>query len=394
MMNSSSKIPITDELLSAYIDGAVTEEEKASVEMAMAADPEIAWRVETLRQTVQLLQELPPVALPRQFVLDRSQVADVLVERRANPGSSASATGSQARSSWQQLLAFFNSGNLALRNATAIAVTLFVLLVVGDPLWANFVHPGGARQTAPAVLEPESAAVVAQTQSTGPTAEREAPQAPTAQPETQMERAASPGPTSAEIAAAVAEEGTEAENAQVAEATPIPPTLRSRAAPSESDQEPAASASVFSTTATKAAAEATTTGPSAVTMMQEAEESPAESVSSTATPPSIETSTEAMATEAMEEEAAAAQIGVTPEAEGSPEAIAKAEAEVEGSQPAGADTMAVAEEPQSVAVEPAATTEPTQPGVDVWLAMQMATLALAIVLGLLWLRSRRTNVHR
>ena len=63
---------ITDELLSAYIDNAVSDDERAAVEAAIANDLEIAWRVESLRSTVSLLGQLTDVPLPRSFTLDEA----------------------------------------------------------------------------------------------------------------------------------------------------------------------------------------------------------------------------------------------------------------------------------------------------------------------------------
>ncbi|HRJ45451.1 MAG TPA: zf-HC2 domain-containing protein, partial [Caldilineaceae bacterium] len=88
-MNRFSHTPIDDELLSAYIDGLLTAEETARVEAAVLADPVLAWEMESLRQTVKLVRDLPPIALPRSFVLAEEQVADVLAERRARHAASA-----------------------------------------------------------------------------------------------------------------------------------------------------------------------------------------------------------------------------------------------------------------------------------------------------------------
>src|SRR5262245_17931765 len=76
-MTLSDSRRITDELLSAYIDGEVTEQERALVEAAIAADEEVAWRLDSLRQTVSLLHDLPELALPRSFTLtlDQAQMA-------------------------------------------------------------------------------------------------------------------------------------------------------------------------------------------------------------------------------------------------------------------------------------------------------------------------------
>ncbi|MGB5051095.1 MAG: hypothetical protein WBO46_19265, partial [Caldilineaceae bacterium] len=137
-MNRSSQTPISDELLSAYIDGVVTNEEKATVEAALAADPGLAWELESLRQTVQLVQNLPPVPLPRSFVLVEAQVADVLAERRARATPSARGAVSRqsstpARSWWREFLAFFSAGNLVLRNAAALAALFLVVVLVTSP---------------------------------------------------------------------------------------------------------------------------------------------------------------------------------------------------------------------------------------------------------------------
>ena len=65
---------VTNELLSAYIDEAVTEEERRLIEQAVAEDVDVAWRLESLRATVRLLRELPALSLPRSFVLTPEQI--------------------------------------------------------------------------------------------------------------------------------------------------------------------------------------------------------------------------------------------------------------------------------------------------------------------------------
>ena len=68
---------ITDELLSAYLDGMVTPAERQRVEAAAVADPDVAWRLATLRETVRLLRTLPVLELPRSFVLTPAQVGQL-----------------------------------------------------------------------------------------------------------------------------------------------------------------------------------------------------------------------------------------------------------------------------------------------------------------------------
>lgn len=71
-MGFSQYPTITDELLSAYIDNVVNDDERAVVEAAIANDSEIAWRVESLRRTVSLLGQLTDVPLPRSFALNEA----------------------------------------------------------------------------------------------------------------------------------------------------------------------------------------------------------------------------------------------------------------------------------------------------------------------------------
>ena len=65
---------IGDELLSAYIDGQVTAAERQRVEQALATDAHIREQYETLRMTVKLMNNTPPMPVPRAFVLSEAQV--------------------------------------------------------------------------------------------------------------------------------------------------------------------------------------------------------------------------------------------------------------------------------------------------------------------------------
>jgi anti-sigma factor RsiW len=65
---------ISDELLSAYIDRQIGEAELQRVEKALAAEPAVKHRFETLQATVNLLNNTPDVVAPRAFVLSESQV--------------------------------------------------------------------------------------------------------------------------------------------------------------------------------------------------------------------------------------------------------------------------------------------------------------------------------
>lgn len=69
--------PIDDELLSAYVDGQVSPDERAAVEAAIAADPAVRERLTDLRATVALLRALPQPVPRRTFILTPEQAASI-----------------------------------------------------------------------------------------------------------------------------------------------------------------------------------------------------------------------------------------------------------------------------------------------------------------------------
>lgn len=120
---------ISDELLSAYLDGEVTPEERALVERSLTSG-DAAWRLDALRQTVAWVGQLPRVPLPHSFTLSE---ADVLPVRSGQPW-------------WRAFLS-----PVFLRNATAVATMLFLVVLVGNLILSN---------AAPAAPMPTSATVV------------------------------------------------------------------------------------------------------------------------------------------------------------------------------------------------------------------------------------------
>lgn len=276
-MNRSEQTPISDELLSAYIDGAVTNQEKATVEAATSADPSLAWEVESLRRTVELVQALPPIVLPRSFALREDQVADVLAERRAKsvaanaPAAARSPRQQSAAPSrqnfWSEFLAFFNSGNLLLRNASAVAGILFVVVLVTAPGLTQssssmpvsvqsqaelFASPGSLSEPAPAAAQ----------ESADTSAEVSPDMSPDMSANTQNEESA---PAAAEAAAEVAALPAAQSAAPMAEMAAAPP------APAGADT------GVASTTSTAMRAEPDNRDTSAARMMPEARGGGAES---------------------------------------------------------------------------------------------------------------------
>jgi len=112
-----------DELLSAYIDGALSPRERARLEARLAQDADLRARLESLQRTVALVRGMPPLRAPRNFLLTPAMVRrPAPVARRLAP---------------------------ALTFATAISGLLCVLLLVGNLLSAGW---GGMGAAAPAPM--------------------------------------------------------------------------------------------------------------------------------------------------------------------------------------------------------------------------------------------------
>lgn len=162
-MDPQSLNSVDEDLVAAYVDGDVTTEERQRVEAAMAASEQVAWEVNTLRQTVELLQDLPSVPLPRSFTLTEDQVADVLQERRSLAKLNApppSETQAPQDTAWQRFLRFINGGDLALRNAAALAAVLLLLVFVAETqLQQTPSGDGGQLSDAPAAPQAQVTAV-------------------------------------------------------------------------------------------------------------------------------------------------------------------------------------------------------------------------------------------
>jgi anti-sigma factor RsiW len=132
MTTSPPHSQITDELLSAYIDGNVSESERILVETATQRDLEVAWRLETLRQTVQLLRALPQIALPRSFSVEAVLASERGAQQARTPWSRPAVPEAVQLSWWQAFLDFWRSGSPILRNAAVGAMALFLVIGLGS----------------------------------------------------------------------------------------------------------------------------------------------------------------------------------------------------------------------------------------------------------------------
>ncbi|MGA9348704.1 MAG: zf-HC2 domain-containing protein [Anaerolineae bacterium] len=119
-----------EEMLSAYLDGELSPKEQATVEKHLARCTDCAQNLHTLRQTVALLEQLPPVAVPRSFAIRPVQAA-----RRPS---------------------FFQTRQayVYLRAATALATILFAVVLAGD-VFITGLTPYLAPARAPEVIERE-----------------------------------------------------------------------------------------------------------------------------------------------------------------------------------------------------------------------------------------------
>lgn len=99
------------ELLSAYLDGELTDREQEIIEQRLAQDVRLRATLDDLRETVDLVGSLPALKAPRNFTLDPAAY------RRKIPW-------------WQRLLTFENGLQLAGTLGTVASVALVVLAVL------------------------------------------------------------------------------------------------------------------------------------------------------------------------------------------------------------------------------------------------------------------------
>jgi hypothetical protein len=103
-----------DELLSAYLDGQLGARERVRLEAQLATDPALEAELEALQHTVALVRDLPPVPVPRNFILPQAAAARPQPARRVRP-----------RRAWAAPF---------LTAATAVVSLAFVVVLAGEML--------------------------------------------------------------------------------------------------------------------------------------------------------------------------------------------------------------------------------------------------------------------
>ena len=114
-----------DELLSAYLDGELSAEERVRLEAQLATDPVLQAELDALRRTVTLVRDLPLVPISRNFILPQTMAA------RPRPAPSV-----RHRRVWAAPF---------LTVATAVVSLMFVVVLAGDLLLSG----AGGLATAP-----------------------------------------------------------------------------------------------------------------------------------------------------------------------------------------------------------------------------------------------------
>jgi anti-sigma factor RsiW len=99
------------EMLSVYIDGELPPEDRARIEEHLAGCADCTWELETLRQTVDLIGQLPKVSVPRAFTIQETPRPSRL---------------SLFQTKWVYTY---------LKGATAVAAALLILVLAGDALF-------------------------------------------------------------------------------------------------------------------------------------------------------------------------------------------------------------------------------------------------------------------
>ena len=138
-----------DELLSAYVDGQLSAGERARLEAQLATDPALQAELEALRHTVALVRDLPPVPIPRNFILPQKMKITVAARprpaRRVRPRRALRKPQGKA---WAAPL---------LTAATAVVSLIFVVVLAGDLLLSGVGGRAFAPMAAPQMEAPQVA---------------------------------------------------------------------------------------------------------------------------------------------------------------------------------------------------------------------------------------------
>lgn len=367
-MNSSHHDLVTEELLSAYLDDAVTPRERALVEAAVAEDAELAWRLETLRHTVALLRQLPELQTPRSFALTQAMAVEGMPAPAVAGRRQAEAPAAGA-SFWQAVLNFFQTGSPLMRNFAAASLSAFLVLVAMGVAFDQPVISEGAQPASVANLQ-----LVDQAADT----QKNAPVSATLVALKSAEGEAGEEPASAESAPADAKAAMPSDRDEAAldapEGAPAAAIIQAPAAEEPAAAEPAVMAAAMAESEPAPAARAFESDAPAEEGATIFESAPSSAAGSSAAP---------MAAASVEAEPAPASMAAPAAA---PLAASTAAPETAAPETAGEPVTSAGNQPApEIAAEPELTGADRSP---LWY-VQMISLALAGLFAALWLISRR-----
>lgn len=120
------------EQLSAYLDGELTEAERATLEARLQADPALRGELDSLRQTVALVRALPTLKAPRSFALTAEQ-AGLVARPRPLPFYVSSAFSALSAAAAVALVALSAYLLLGMQPALAPAPAALMMEVAAAP---------------------------------------------------------------------------------------------------------------------------------------------------------------------------------------------------------------------------------------------------------------------
>ncbi len=117
------------ELLSAYLDGALTDSERMTLERRLAADDRLRDELEQLYQTVQWIQQLPALRAPRDFTINAAMVEAADAQAKIIP---------MPRSKPIRRVASFNYVGIAAAVAIVLFAGILVITMLGPGIGSVF----------------------------------------------------------------------------------------------------------------------------------------------------------------------------------------------------------------------------------------------------------------
>ena len=143
-------LQLNDELLSAFLDGEVSQEERVQIEAQLASSPEWRRRYHQLIETVNAVRTLPEVAMPRDFSQDiMAQIAQRQQELQSQGEVGSVATVSVATSTDRSVASRRRQRQSPYSSAwIAVAVCLLIAAGLGIAYQAGLFGSGGDQMIA------------------------------------------------------------------------------------------------------------------------------------------------------------------------------------------------------------------------------------------------------